>query len=408
MNLHTKIIKYLFFSSTAIAFIVAVLTFFIQFNTVEDKVLSIAKSEMKYFIREYEVSHTDKELDISQTNFLWIRVLDDNATTILYKAVGNIHTILKELKKIDHHLVTKESKTFKDTIIHNHIRNKFYVQFKAPLLLKDFKGSIEGLYQVSKDEMQKIYFNIFYSILQLILTVFVTALLLYPIIVHLNRAYIKQSKNLLQANLEILSVLGGAIAKRDNETNMHNYRVTLYAIALAQSIKLPKEKMMGLIKGAFLHDVGKIGINDAILLKPDKLNPLEFEDMKNHVEFGIDIISKSKWLDDAKDIVAYHHEKWDGTGYKAHLLKEQIPLVARIFMICDVFDALTSRRPYKEPMNFETSMNIIKEKSGTHFDPELVEEFSKIAKKLYVEISQINDEKTLHVMLDGKLHYYTT
>lgn len=408
MNLHTKIIKNLFFSSIIIAFFLALFTFLIQFNTVEDKVLSLAKSEMKYFIKEYEVSHTnrDTDLNITQTHFLWIKVSDNHKKVIIDKAVANIHTILNELKQIDHHLVTQDSTSFKETIIHNQVRNKFYVRFRAPLLFKDFKGDIEGLYKVSNDEMYKIYMSIFYSVLQLVLTIFVTALFLYPTIVHLNRAYIKQSKNLLQANLEIMSVLGGAIAKRDNETNMHNYRVTLYSIALAETIKLPKKKMLGLIKGAFLHDVGKIGINDAILLKQGKLTPLEFEEMKYHVEFGIDIISKSQWLDDAKDVVAYHHEKWDGEGYQAKLSKEQIPLLARLFMICDVFDALTSKRPYKEPMSFETSINIIKEKSGTHFDPKLVEEFCKIAKTLYTEISQIDDEQRLHLLLDTKLHYY--
>jgi len=203
-----------------------------------------------------------------------------------------------------------------------------------------------------------------------------------------------------------MSVLGGAIAKHDNETNMHNYRVTLYAIALAEAINLPSDKMMGLIKGAFLHDVGKIGIKDSILLKPGKLTPLEFEEMKYHVEFGVDIISKSQWLEDAKDIVAYHHEKWDGSGYLANLSKEQIPYIARIFMICDVFDALTSKRPYKEPISFETSINIIKEKSGNHFDQNLVVAFCKISKTLYREISQIDDEKQLHDMLNDKLNDY--
>jgi len=410
MNLHIKIIKYLFFSSVAIALFVAIFTLSIQLNNIEDRVLLLAKNEIKYFIREYKISHTENqmELNLSQTNFLLIRVLDNHGTTILEKAVGDIKNILYELAKIDHHLVTKESETVKQTVIHNQVRNRFYLQFKAPLVLKDFEGSIEGLYEVSDDEMQKIYMGIFYSVMRLVLTVFVTTLFLYPVIVYFNHAYIRQTKKLLQANLEIMSVLGGAIAKRDNETNMHNYRVTLYAIALGKAMSLPGKEMMGLIKGAFLHDVGKIGIDDSILLKPGKLTFSEFEEMKRHVEFGIDIISKSKWLDDAKDVVAYHHEKWDGTGYNNHISAEQIPLTARIFMICDVFDALTSKRPYKEAMSFETSMNIIKEKSGNHFDPELTEVFYSIIKAHYLKISQVEDEEKLHAMLDDKLQCFTS
>jgi len=104
----------------------------------------------------------------------------------------------------------------------------------------------------------------------------------------------------------------------------------------------------------------KTRLSISCLLKPGKLTFSEFGDMKRHVEFGIDIISKSKWLDYAKDVVAYHHKKWDGTGYKNNISAEQTPLVARIFMICDVFDAHTSKRPYKESMSFETSMDIVK------------------------------------------------
>ena len=190
--MHAKVIKYLFFSSTVVAILVAAFTFFIQMNTIETKVLSLAKSEVKYFIREYEVSdrENDEELNISQRNFLWIRVLDNHKKIILEKAVDNIKNILADLKKIDHHLVTQESETFKQTIIHNQIKNSFYLKFKAPVVLENFKGNMEGLYEVSDDEMKKVYTSIFYSILQLVITVFTTTLLLYPVIIYFNRAYI--------------------------------------------------------------------------------------------------------------------------------------------------------------------------------------------------------------------------
>ena len=409
MVVHKKIIKHLFFTSVLVGILVSIITLLISFGNIEDEILVLAKDEVKHIIQKYEKSHSisGHEIDLTQSNFLDIKIFDKTHKLIYSTSVDHIQGIQKELEQIDHHLITKRDEKLQEIIIHNHIRNRFYLQFKAPLILGEFQGSIEGLYQVSDKNMWTVYSNIAYSLSQLLVTVLITVLLLYPTIVYLNRNYIQQSKDLLQANLEIMSVLGGAIAKRDNETNTHNYRVTLYAIALGEALKLPRKKMMGLIKGAFLHDVGKIGVNDSILLKPGKLSAGEFEEMKYHVEFGIDIISKSRWLDDAKDVVAYHHEKWDGTGYKANISGEQIPLVARIFMICDVFDALTSKRPYKEPINFEASINIIKEKSGNHFDPRVVEEFCKIAKRLYTEVSQIDDEKRLHMILDNKLHYYT-
>ena len=109
--------------------------------------------------------------------------------------------------------------------------------------------------------------------------------------------------------------------------------------------------MRALLKGAFLHDVGKLGIRDAILLKPGKLDAAEFGEMKRHVAHGLDIIERSSWLRDATAVVGHHHEKWDGSGYGTGSAARQIPLPARIFAVADVFDALTSRRPYKEPLS---------------------------------------------------------
>src|SRR5690606_25377678 len=108
--------------------------------------------------------------------------------------------------------------------------------------------------------------------------------------------------------------------------------------------------MHALIKGALLHDVGKIGVSDGILLKPGRLTDDEFKEMRRHVEYGYDIVGPVRWLSDACDVVRHHHEKYDGSGYDGKLSNGQIPLAARIFAIADVFDALTSRRPYKEPM----------------------------------------------------------
>ena len=409
MQIHPRIIKPLIISSPIIALIVTALTLSIQLSQIEDKVLILAKNEVKYFIKSIKTQPPlgKNKINLTNTEFLTITLLNNQNKIIVTHETKDYPSIQNELKEIDHSFTTKSTKEIEEHVIHNHIRDKFYFQFKVPIHIENFDGYIQGIYQISDDELKSIYTNIAYSIAQLISTIFVTTILLYPIIVYLNKEYIKQSQNLLQANLEIMSVLGGAVAKRDSETNEHNYRVTLYAIAFAEALHLNREKIMGLIKGAFLHDVGKIGITDSILLKAGKLNELEFEQMKYHVEFGIDIISKSKWLDDAKDVVAYHHEKWDGTGYKANISEEQIPLVARIFMICDVFDALTSKRPYKEAMGFAASINIIKEKSGNHFDPRLVEIFCSIIEELYIEIAHVEDEEELHKMLDDKLHYFT-
>ena len=407
MPIHFKIIKSLLISSSVIALIVALITLAIQLNQIEDKVLALSKNEVKYLIKSLQLQESSRQinLDLKHSHFLSLSLFDTKQERLFHSEVDSFAQIKKELTQIDHHLVLKSQNDVQEKVIHNQIQNRFYFYFHVPLVTPKFKGFISGYYQISDKELKDIYLSIFYSILQLIVTVFVTALLLYPMIIYLNRKYMEQSENLLHANLEIMSVLGGAIAKRDNETNAHNYRVTLYAIAFAEALHLDKTQMMGLIKGAFLHDVGKIGIPDAILLKPDKLNEKEFETMKYHVSYGIEIISKSRWLDDAKDVVAYHHEKFDGSGYNRALIARQIPLNARIFAICDVFDALSSKRPYKKSFSFEKSVQIIQDGASTHFDPELVAVFLRIITPLYQKIAQLEDEDALQKMLKKKLYY---
>jgi HD-GYP domain-containing protein (c-di-GMP phosphodiesterase class II) len=199
------------------------------------------------------------------------------------------------------------------------------------------------------------------------------------------------SREVVNGNLEMASVLGAAIAKRDSDTNAHNYRVTLYAIALGEAVDLDPTAMRALILGAFLHDVGKIGISDNILLKPGKLNDDEFAVMRTHVDLGIDILRDSSWLRAALDVVGNHHEKVDGSGYPKGLRGEEIPLNARIFAIVDVFDALTSERPYKKAMSCETALSIIEEGSGRHFDPQLVARFSAMAHELHRQLASVDD-----------------
>jgi HD-GYP domain-containing protein (c-di-GMP phosphodiesterase class II) len=163
--------------------------------------------------------------------------------------------------------------------------------------------------------------------------------------------------------------------------------------------------MQGLIKGAFLHDVGKIAISDTILLKSGRLTDEEFEIMKTHVRHGEDIISGYPWLKDAGDVVRCHHERFDGSGYPCRIVGEDIPRNARIFAVADVFDAITSRRPYKEPFSFEVSVKIIQESQGSHFDPVIVWLFSEYAENLYKEICT-EDEALLHNKLEECISRY--
>jgi HD-GYP domain-containing protein (c-di-GMP phosphodiesterase class II) len=231
-----------------------------------------------------------------------------------------------------------------------------------------------------------------------------TTLLLYPLIRRLVRRLSDLSTHLLDANLETLQVLGSAIAKRDSDTDAHNYRVTIYAVRLAEAHGVGNAVIRRLIKGAFLHDVGKIGVRDDVLLKPGRLDEAEFEIMKTHVTHGLDIIARSAWLRDAGEVIGGHHEKYAGKGYHRGLHGQTIPLTARIFAIADVFDALSSERPYKRPMPVAECIAILQQGAGQHFDPELVARFAAMAVELHARFG--NDVEAARKELAGIVERY--
>ncbi len=266
-------------------------------------------------------------------------------------------------------------------------------------------GYFEGIYQVDQETLDSIKNDLLRKLLFVTLGITFTTLVMYPIILTLNRGLIKLSGDLLKGNLELMNVLGCAIAERDSDTNSHNYRVTFYALRLGEAIGLSREDIHDLIAGAFLHDVGKIGIRDPILLKPGKLTPEEFEVMKTHVSLGVDILNKSSWLSGARDVVSFHHEKYDGSGYLQGLKGEAIPLNARIFAIVDVFDALTSKRPYKESWPVLDAIAALERDSGSHFDPQLVSVFAMIALRLHEEMSGL-EEHRMEAMLQHLIAPY--
>ena len=245
------------------------------------------------------------------------------------------------------------------------------------------RGYVRGVFAVSAETAGEMRGAVLSSVVMLVAIVFGVTAILYPVILHLTRRLADYSTSLLDANLETLVVLGSAIAKRDADTDAHNYRVSLYAVRIGESIGLVTAKMRELIKGSFIHDVGKIGIPDAILLKPGRLDEEEYRVMQTHVDLGVDIVRRASWLRDSVSVVAGHHEKFNGGGYPLGARAEEIPLTARIFAIADVFDALTSERPYKKPLGFEETMKVLQQGRGEHFDPALLDAFAAIARDLH-------------------------
>jgi putative nucleotidyltransferase with HDIG domain len=168
---------------------------------------------------------------------------------------------------------------------------------------------------------------------------------------------------------------------RDHVTDEHTHRVADLTVSLAHRMGIPESELGQIRRGALLHDIGKMAIPDAILQKPDALSPMEKAIMQTHPEKAFQIISQIDYLLPAIDIPYCHHEKWDGTGYPRELKGEEIPLPARIFAVVDVFDALTSDRPYRKAWSWEKALAYIQEQSGKHFYPEAVKVFSEMIKE---------------------------
>lgn len=168
-----------------------------------------------------------------------------------------------------------------------------------------------------------------------------------------------------------------ALDLRDRETEGHTLRVTELTLRLATVMGFTSEQLVHVRRGALLHDIGKMGVPDAILHKPGPLDAAEWQVMQRHPKLAYELLAPIQYLAPALDIPRHHHEKWDGTGYPAQLKGEEIPLAARIFAVVDVYDALTSDRPYREPWPKERALEYIRQEAGRHFDPRVVEIFLK-------------------------------
>ena len=191
-------------------------------------------------------------------------------------------------------------------------------------------------------------------------------------------------EELRETRLQIVQRLGRAAEYKDNETGMHVIRMSHFSQLLALAAGCSPAWAEDLLNAAPMHDVGKIGIPDAVLRKPGPLDADEWATMRRHPEIGAEIIGEhpSGVLQLAREIALAHHEKWDGSGYPRGLAGEAIPLSARIVAIADVFDALTTRRPYKEPWPVQEAMNHIAAQAGKHFDPALVALFAPLLPQL--------------------------
>lgn len=193
----------------------------------------------------------------------------------------------------------------------------------------------------------------------------------------LEQRVCERTQELYDTRLQIVRRLGRAAEYRDNETGLHIVRMSKISALLGEAVGMGRESCELLLNASPMHDIGKIGIPDHILLKPGSFEPHEWEIMKSHTTIGADILSgdDSDILNMAREIAFTHHEKWDGNGYPRGLRGEDIPLEGRIVAVADVFDALTSERPYKRAWSIEDALDFVRSQRGQHFDPQLVDLF---------------------------------
>jgi HD-GYP domain-containing protein (c-di-GMP phosphodiesterase class II) len=282
------------------------------------------------------------------------------------------------------------------------------VPLTAPGLPGTKAGYFEGVRLVPGWQSAQIQSDALVAALMAMLASLACGAVIYPVVLHLAKENERKTRLVLESHVAMMEALGRAIAKRDSDTGTHNYRVAWMAATLGDALGLEGVDMQSLIAGSFLHDVGKIGIPDAILLKPGRLDDAEMTIMRTHVEQGQDIVQGAGWLQGAAEVVSCHHEKWDGSGYPKRLKGQDIPLAARIFAVVDVFDALSSRRPYKAPMPFEQVMAVLQEGRGSHFDPDVLDRFSAMAPAIRDTLQGRDEAATQRLMTDMIERHFDT
>lgn len=207
----------------------------------------------------------------------------------------------------------------------------------------------------------------------------------------INEELSDSKEQLEQAYLDMVQTLRSAVEAKDTYTRGHSDRVAEYSVLIGEKLGLPEDQIKTLKIGGLFHDIGKIGIPDSILLKPDKLTDDEYSEIKNHPSIGAHILGSAKTFQDIVPIVKHHHEKYDGNGYPSRMKGEEIPYLARIAAVTDTFDAMTSRRSYRDAIDLQKVKDEIKRCEGTQFDPQIAEAFLDIMEHDFDKIKEIQE-----------------
>jgi len=263
-------------------------------------------------------------------------------------------------------------------------KNNYRTKSQLVVPMKDASGNVVGVIQLLNARKKKTIISFDKHYENLVLSLASQAA------IAIKNAMLTQE--LKEAYLDTIFRLSVAAEYKDDDTAVHIHRMSRYSAILAEGLGLSTHEVESIRFASPMHDIGKLGVPDSILMKPGKLTPLEFKEMQNHTVFGGKILenAKAELLKVSEVIALTHHEKWDGSGYPRGLKGESIPLSGRIVALADVYDALTTKRVYKPAFSQEDSMKIITEGIGRHFDPKVVQAFNENIEKILAVKSQFS------------------
>ena len=409
-NIIHQFLKTLLFTIVLLSIISIVLLYISEQNKFHKSIAQDIAKHVSMGLSSNNINLLSKEFihHVKMIDFALFELYDANKKEIFsFVKDKNTNHFIDEIKQQNQN--TKSVFSINEETNFNYFKisnDQFYMFIYTPIYKNNKTiGYISGIKKIDNKLIEQFEDSVLHIIFLITLSILFFALTLFPIIYFAYKKLKRNKLNLIQTNIMTIHTLGNAVALRDSDTDEHNYRVTIYSVQLAQVLHMSKREVQEIIIGAFLHDIGKIGIEDSILLKNTKLSNDEFAKMKEHVNKGIQIIKKNQWLERGKNIILCHHEKYDGSGYPNGIKGENIPKIARLFAIIDVFDALTSKRPYKEPFSYDKAIRILKESGGSHFDPAILDTFLSISSNLYNSINH-NTHPQLQDKLDALIIKY--
>jgi HD-GYP domain-containing protein (c-di-GMP phosphodiesterase class II) len=332
---------------------------------------------LEKIIQQFNVDAADiLILDSASQSLKYIKGIGFHANTSIHTHLGleQSYAGLAVREKRLVHIANLRHKPHNLLTTCNYRKESFQVYLATPLIAR---GEVKGVLEIFQRDPLKVNSD-WFNMLEMIANQFAIAIdnsLLLESLDHRNT-------EITLAYNATIEGLSRALELRDRETEGHTRRVAEVTLRLAEKINIPDEQRIHMERGALLHDVGKMGIPDDILRKPGKLTSQEWEIMKHHPLYAYNILSQIEYLKPALDIPLYHHEHWDGSGYPYGLTGEAIPLAARIFAVVDVYDALTSDRPYRTAWSKEQTLEYMKSQSGQYFDPLILQTFLSLAPEL--------------------------